>query len=482
MTGKIFGGLLWGMIADKWKCHRLLSVLTCILSILCLIVGQLGASIAFASDQEANRCQIDYMPTNRNLSSSSSSSPSSMNRTLPNTPASRKPGNNTISMAFSTYDANAENDHEGVRFGSLFFALLILSMLNMFCDSGLEFLDTATVRRIQTSAGERKVNYGQQRVVAPLGGTIGNILTNISIQYFPRSNISCFAGMFVCYTVFSLLSLFSTLLVYRGLSFRNDNHELAGEAEDVKVDKYQVTENNLVTKPKVTPEYSNDDEDDDKTSENVSINFSILNIQDNKNYYKKLFFNTMIRNDILFLLISTTIAGIFFSPLHGFHYLLLKDLNAPAFTFSLITVAGGMGAIVGFKFSDKLLKIMTLFKALSVCYVSCALVHLCYNVADTPWLLVIPRPLFGVAFCVSVSSGMAYLKDNCPVDVLTSVISIYVALFYGVGSGIGLAVSGEIYDVYGGKTMFGIMACVSFAWSLVVGFYYYFSYLKNRKI
>ena len=61
------------------------------------------------------------------------------------------------------------------------------------------------------------------------------------------------------------------------------------------------------------------------------------------------------------------------------------------------------------------------------------------------WLLVLLRPLFGISITLSVSSGMTYLKGNCPDDVLKSIISLYVALFYGVGTGIGLAVSGEVY-------------------------------------
>ena len=40
---------------------------------------------------------------------------------------------------------------------------------------------------------------------------------------------------------------------------------------------------------------------------------------------------------------------------------------------------------------------------------------------------------------------MTYLKGNCPDDVLKSIIPLYVALFYGVGTGIGLAVSGGVY-------------------------------------
>lgn len=118
MTGKIFGGLFWAMIADKWKCHRFLSILTCFLSISCLIGGQLGASMVLAS-QIANRCQMDHnMPNSQSISSSNGTTSNAF-ATLPESASN---------MTFTTL-GNGESHHEDVIFGSLFFALLILSIL-----------------------------------------------------------------------------------------------------------------------------------------------------------------------------------------------------------------------------------------------------------------------------------------------------------------------------------------------------------------
>lgn len=71
------------------------------------------------------------------------------------------------------------------------------------------------------------------------------------------------------------------------------------------------------------------------------------------------------------------------------------------------------------------------------------------------------------------------MKNTCPVDVLTSIVSIYGAMFYGVGPGIGLAISGEIYGTYGGKTLFFSVAILSFSWSVIAGLYC--TYLFQKK-
>lgn len=469
MAGKILGGLFWGMIADKWKCHRLLSILTCLVSIACAI-GQLGASMALASE-EANRCRYDNLQEKQsmiplNLKSNLTSQHGTTNNTLSGQPL---------------LPENSE------PFGILFLTLLMLSMMNLFTDCSLELLDTGVIRKVQitsssstmTMTKERRVNYGAQRAFAPVGGTIGNILTNLSIQYFPRSTMSCFTGMFGCYTLFMLLTLVSTILIYRGLSFTSNKDEIG---DDEKGDK-------LVKENLIRSEIANGDDNTMNDKEHINWNPKrCINAQklvdtenNNGNDFKRTFLKTIFRSDILFLLVSTVISGMFYSPMLTFHYLFLKDLNATAIMYSLITAAGSVGGILGYRFSNKLVKLMTPFRALVVCYACIALVQLCFSMAEAPWLLVLPRPLFGFAFCFSITSGMTYLKDNCPVDVLTSIISLYVALFYGVGPGIGLAISGEVYGAYGGNTLFGSLAIFSLSWSFIVGLYYYFHHYKTGK-
>ena len=174
MAGKILGGLFWGMIADKWKCHRLMSIVACLLSISCAI-GQLGVSRTLAS--KANRCGFINLQENQNMTylNSTTNLTNLFDSTI-----------NT--MKTPTPPSSDQSPMKTEPFGILFLSLLILSMINLFADCSLEILNTGIIRKVQitsTTSTKRKVNYGAQRAFAPVGGTMGNIIANLSIQYFP---------------------------------------------------------------------------------------------------------------------------------------------------------------------------------------------------------------------------------------------------------------------------------------------------------
>ena len=177
--------------------------------------------------------------------------------------------------------------------------------------------------------------------------------------------------MFICYTMFSLLTLFSTLLVYRELSFKDD--------ED-------YVEDNLLIKGNLTDlEKTHADDDDvrDRIANNCIKEAQSLTSINDKDGFKRAFFKIIFRSDIIFLLASTAISGMFLAPMLTFHYLFLKDLNASAIMYSLITATGSIGGCLGFRFSNKLIKLMTPFRSLIICYVSLAFVQLCFSVAET---------------------------------------------------------------------------------------------------
>ena len=497
MAAKVFGGILWGMVADRWKCHRLICISTCFLSILCLI-GQLGAALTLA-DERTSSCKFDLAETNsmenmttptslKNLTSSEISdfpTQGSINHTRAANPPTTAP---TIMISSKTIGDSLQPSEKKEKFGTLFIVILFLSVLNLFCDCHLAFLDTGTIRKIQMNSVKmnlRKVNYGSQRLFSPLGATFGNLVANLSIQYFPKSRVSCFTGMFICYTVFLLLLCSSILIIYQGLSFKEESQDKDTEedGEDLIGDKTKPSEDKDILGEKMNMDKSSSISDkniaepyDDEKSNNLN------KIEDDNVSYRKLFFKILFRNDIIFLLISTGLSGMVYSPMLSFHYLLLKDLNASAITYTIITAAGGIGATLAYKFSNKILKMFTPFRSLGACYVIAAFIQIGYGLADTAWVPVSLRPLFGFVHCLSLAGGLHYLKDKCPVDVLTSIISLYLALFYGVGPGIGLVVSGEVYGAYGGRTLFCAVAIVSFSWSVVVGLYCIHYFRSNSSL
>ena len=60
-----------------------------------------------------------------------------------------------------------------------------------------------------------------------VGSAIGISVANIFVEYFPESSVSCYTGVFITYTLFTLALLFLTQLLFAGLTFTvEENNEV----------------------------------------------------------------------------------------------------------------------------------------------------------------------------------------------------------------------------------------------------------------
>ena len=313
-----------------------------------------------------------------------------------------------------------EPDTEKRRYGTLFFVMFFMQIVTLFFESSnMIFIDTATLRRSQLSEN-RKIEYGKQRFWGAFGSMSGITLTNLIIEYFPRANITCYTGLYITYVFFTFLVTVSLLFLYKGLSFKT-----ASQDQDNEVKKKQT--------------------------------------------FKKTLLKTLLQPDMLFFYLTTLICGMVYSTYTSFFYLHLRYLRAPPAVFSLSIVIASAGGMFGFFFSNKIIKLIGgTWKTIVITFLAIAVRNATLAFIVNPWLILFAQTIHPFTFVLYMAVGLKHLKEVSPLPVLTTMVSLFISMFMGLGAIVGSSLSGVVFNSYGGHTTF-LSACVlSFSWTLVL--------------
>ncbi|XP_066913637.1 major facilitator superfamily domain-containing protein 6-like [Clytia hemisphaerica] len=453
--GTILGGPFWGMLADKWKCHRLVIIIIAITSILSMCSQPL-ISLHVATAENANQCNVKSSNGNKETRSQYIQNSSS------NITRSKHIGNFSMPSYITLNETSTlESIRKPEQYGRLFFVFLTLSFVASFSDkSTITFIETGTVRKIQLTNSANSV-YGRQRALTPVGGTFGNIVGNLLIQNFPpTSHFSCFTGMFLTYFVFSVGTLVSLLILYRGLNFTQTNE--GKDEEKLVVKEAKQSNEELITTKGL-------DEPNEKVSEVKE-----------PGSFTQVLYQSITKPETVLIYLSVLFIGLATAPMMSFHFLLLKDLKSSTIFFNVITGSGAFGATFGFYFSNKIIKRLGVWKSNMLCFTINAVVLFLYGILKSPLGIVLVRPFFGFSYCLFITVGVHYLKQHSPVSVITTTVSILMSLYYGVGPGIGLTIGGKIYENYGSKGLFCGMAVLVLVWNLIIVGYVIFFKARKR--
>ena len=110
-------------------------------------------------------------------------------------------------------------------FGTLFAIIFVMQIIGSFSYGSLAFIDTATIRKSQLSKN-RKVEYGMQRTWAAPGAMFGNAFANLIIEHFPFKQVTCGAGLFIPFGVFTILTMVLLMFLYKDLDFKDNQENL----------------------------------------------------------------------------------------------------------------------------------------------------------------------------------------------------------------------------------------------------------------
>uniref|UniRef100_A0A7M5V3N2 Major facilitator superfamily associated domain-containing protein n=2 Tax=Clytia hemisphaerica TaxID=252671 RepID=A0A7M5V3N2_9CNID len=369
MIGMILGGPFWGLIADKWHCHRIVILLMCITSLLtistqpfvglhfgnpetnkCPYVKDTTSSSINLSSQVINASNYSILTTGNYLQNNalSVSNRSNVTKSLKTSlyknltinsldqnitfyssnnarsrviSQKRNPMNRTsnlnIPRKVSESNQNTtQKDTYASTFGTLYFAMFSINFILSFAEgSAVGFVDSGTMRRSQL-ATTRPVAYGRQRMFSSFGGAFGILITNLAIDYFPASNITCYTGIFVVYGLFTVCYCISTISLFQGLSFYSKPTDLDTDCED---QREQTTDQKRLLG---SQKYEKND---------ISLNKS-------RNNLRKTLIRTLSRPETIFFYLTTFVSGLEYSQSMNFLYPYLREMNAPSILLTLSVV------------------------------------------------------------------------------------------------------------------------------------------------
>ena len=277
---------------------------------------------------------------------------------------------------------------------------------------------------------------------------IGILATNLAIEYFPTANITCYAAIFVVYAGYTLLTAISTLFLYRGISFR----EKAATLGEEKSEKLLSA-----------------DGKDDKNGEN-------------KQAMRKVLYKTLMNSDIIFFYLTTFISGLEYSQFTSFLFVYLKELNATTTLLTLSIVIANVSSTIGFAVCHKIIeKLGGTWRVIPFTFFMYFVRYFGISIIENPWLVLIFQPMHAVTATLYVANGLHHLKETSPLSIITTMISLFNAIHYGLGTIVGSSISGVIYEKFGGKMLFMSTSFLGLLWFLVTALYAFYKYKQNQK-
>ena len=353
----LVAGPFWGVIADKFHCHRLILIINCIGIILTMGCQPL-LTIKYGNPQ-TNKCPEPSNQFTRNF-------------------------NQTNNSTFNARPSSQENGQYGTLFLIFFFTQILAAF---FEGSSMAFIDVATIRKSQLSK-HRKIDYGRQRLWGPIGAIFGVNMTNLFIKYFPKANITCYSGLFLNYITCHILMTISALVLYKGLSFK------------------------------------------DETNQQQSLEEK----EQSKKSFRRIFRKNLIQFEVLFVYLLSVVGGSLTGVYQYFLFLHLKEIGTSQTVMTLsISIAAAAG-IFGYFFSAKIIRffggpLKSIIIALSVFAVR----FIGYALSPNGWILLIFQPMHILSYALFLTSGIQYMKETSPLMVITSMVSLFQTMFEGVG-------------------------------------------------
>ena len=387
VLGSIVGGPLWGVIADKKHAHRILFLILIVGSSI-VLCSQTALSLPFTSN-ELNRCP-------------SLSNNVALNQTLN-----------------STTTVTNNGDVDAVKRRKLFFLLLGVNIVGFFFEGSIPpFIDFAVLRKMQLNK-MNNIHYSRQRITSPLGAAAGILLSNVLIAYFPQVNFTCFAAIYILYSMWSFLTLVCSVYLYRGKSFSSQATEVSNPTR--KLSMQQTLK------------------------------------------------QTCLKFDVIMLLITTLIIGSLYAVYRAYTFIFLRQMNASSLLLTLAMAIPYIGSIPLLYFEKNINKLFGgSWNVITFAFFMFAVRFLAMSYIQNPWYALPIEALHPLTAPLYLTSAMRKIKEISPPRILTTMVTIYNLLVFTFGNIAGSSIGGVIYEEIGGRSLYRTSACAAAVWFLVL--------------
>ena len=298
----------------------------------------------------------------------------------------------------------------------LFYAMLILICISsMFSNPIHGLTDSFVMNTIKSS--ERETDYGKQRVFGGIGFGLTNFIVGLSIDNFGKFTIFDYSP------VFDMVLVLIILLIPAG----------------------------LITASQSTWE----------TPEQISEN------KGNKQMHLSDFF-CKLENNIF--VTSVIIAGVSNSVVNCYLFQMMSDeMNAPKTMMGLANLVAGMGEIVIFPLSGKLMK---LFKGPINCItvaISCYVLRcILFAFIRNPWLVMPTQFLNGICFGLFWVATAEHTQTIAAKEIYITTFSIVSNSYFNIGGMCGTLFGGLVYSAFGGSVLYLGISCLCGFWVILL--------------
>ena len=396
LIGAVIGGVFWGFVADYKKQYRLIIGIVCIGSI--VTMGLQPLLSVWIGDKEKNICQYTAKHTNTS----------------------------TFGGSFTKQNKSVTSEQSTQISSSniLFYAILLVNVISKFLEGPhISFTDSGAVEKCRILP--HKPNFGSQRMFGAVGFAAGIMISNIFVDHFPKSSVSCYTAIFIVYGILTSAFSFSILTLYEGLTF----------------------------------------EDESTKSDGVDILKKLWKIG---NIDAVMFFTTV--------LVMGTEQGFYI----GFTFVLLKEMGAPTIINGLSIAAASLTCIGSFLFGSAIIqKLGGTWYTILMCCFTYFLRFISMAYTQNPWLMPLIQTFQSTSFAIFTISAVFHVKEISPPEVRTTVYSIMNTLHYGLGCLLANIIGGNIVASKDTRFLFRMACLIALLWSILLALYFTFLRIKG---
>ena len=294
---------------------------------------------------------------------------------------------------FSSNSSSVTNDKiSNFRHEKLLYIMVAISILAAsFHTCTTAFIDAAASSKIGSSSVKR--DFGYQRLFGSVGLGFWALLSSDAIDIFPSAKVNCYAAIFGVYFLCTVCLTISTLILFHGLTFQ----------KHVRKDRVSM---------------------------------------------RKQLWKTLSQGHVLFFLFTVTICGIEVTLNMYFTFPLLKEMNSPNVLMGLSVFISGIGCVVIFGYSSRLIKYFGgVWRTMVICLFSYVARYVATAYLINPWLILIVQPLEGIGFALFLTAVVKYIKDISHSSIIATMYSIKSVLLFGVSETITGIVGGRLYNL-----------------------------------
>ena len=311
-------------------------------------------------------------------------------------------------------------------------------------------IDSILNHAVLTHLGENKKDYGKHRLWGAVSWGIVSFIMGILLTYFTIyiSFISYFVGL-ICYCWFIYITKIPKVSAVP--------IDIETTLESLVEENYEP---NIEILQKESFEHVHIDEniEPEQVVDEINIEEEIPKEIDEIDEPKPDIWKSLLKVKVIIFYILVFIMGVATTVIYGYLFLYIDDLGGSETLMGISLVCTVATEIPFFFYSGKFLELFGEEFLILSAMVAYVIRVLGYSILQNPWWVLPLELLHGLTFGAMYAAGIHYSSNLFPAKLSTTGQGIFNGIYAGLGPFCGGLLGGWLYDSYGPRTMFRILA------------------------